>query len=87
MPNPFPLRSMASAQGNPLWMPYSDVSESCDRTAGSTDSTSDYSRKLMTFLRGYTDQMIEQVSVDECYMDFTEIAAAFFITDGRRFRD
>ena len=37
---------------------------------------SDYSRKLMTFLRGYTDQ-IEQVSVDECYMDFTEIADRF----------
>ena len=37
---------------------------------------SDYSRKLMTFLRGYTDQ-IEQVSVDECYMDFTEIAPRF----------
>ena len=37
---------------------------------------SDYSRKLMTFLRGYSDQ-IEQVSVDECYMDFTEIAPRF----------
>ncbi len=37
---------------------------------------SDYSRKLMTFLRGYTDQ-IGQVSVDECYMDFTEIAPRF----------
>lgn len=37
---------------------------------------STYSRKLMTFLRGYTDQ-IEQVSVDECYMDFTEIAPRF----------
>ena len=37
---------------------------------------SDYSRKLMTFLRCYTDQ-IEQVSVDECYMDFTEIAPRF----------
>ena len=37
---------------------------------------SDYSRKLMTFLHGYTDQ-IEQVSVDECYMDFTEIAPRF----------
>lgn len=32
-----------------------------------------YSERLMVFLRSYTDQ-IEQVSVDECYMDFTEIA-------------
>ena len=37
---------------------------------------SDYSRKLMTFLRGYTDQ-IEQVSVDECYMDFTELVGRY----------
>lgn len=35
-----------------------------------------YSRKLMAFLRGYT-QAIEQVSVDECYMDFTKIANRF----------
>lgn len=32
-----------------------------------------YSEKLMAFLRTYTEK-IEQVSVDECYMDFTEIA-------------
>ena len=25
VPNPFPLRSMASAQGNPLWMPFVSV--------------------------------------------------------------
>lgn len=47
-----------------------------------------YSRRLMEFLRGYTPD-IEQVSVDECYMDFTGIAhrytspleAAFEIKD------
>lgn len=33
----------------------------------------EYSRKLMDFLRTYTPD-IEQVSVDECYMDFTGIA-------------
>lgn len=32
-----------------------------------------YSKKLMEFLRRYTSD-IEQVSVDECYMDFTGIA-------------
>lgn len=32
----------------------------------------EYSRKLMQFLRTYTDR-IEQVSVDECYMDVTDI--------------
>ena len=32
-----------------------------------------YSNMLMEFLRTYTDH-IEQVSVDECYMDFTEMA-------------
>lgn len=32
-----------------------------------------YSDKLMEFLKGCT-LLIEQVSVDECYMDFTEIA-------------
>lgn len=36
----------------------------------------EYSRKLMDFLRTYTTH-IEQVSVDECYMDFTEIADRF----------
>ena len=36
----------------------------------------EYSRKLMEFLRTYTTH-IEQVSVDECYMDFTEIADQF----------
>ena len=36
----------------------------------------EYSRKLMGFLRTYTTH-IEQVSVDECYMDFTEIADRF----------
>ena len=35
-----------------------------------------YSEKLMDFLRSYTDR-IEQVSVDECYMDFTGIAGLF----------
>ena len=35
-----------------------------------------YSERLMVFLRSYTDQ-IEQVSVDECYMDFTEIAGNY----------
>ena len=35
-----------------------------------------YSRKLMEFLKGYTPE-IEQVSVDECYMDFTGIAYRF----------
>ena len=35
-----------------------------------------YSNRLMEFLRTYTDY-IEQVSVDECYMDFTEIAPRF----------
>lgn len=34
------------------------------------------SRKLMEFLRSYTPD-IEQVSVDECYMDFTGIAHNF----------
>ena len=36
----------------------------------------DYSKKLMDFLRTYTPDM-EQVSVDECYMDFTGIAYRF----------
>ena len=36
----------------------------------------EYSRKLMEFLRTYTPD-IEQVSVDECYMDFTGIAHRF----------
>lgn len=35
-----------------------------------------YSVQLMEFLRTYTHQ-IEQVSVDECYMDFTEAAKRF----------
>lgn len=35
-----------------------------------------YSEKLIDFLMGYTPD-IEQVSVDECYMDFTGIAAQF----------
>ena len=35
-----------------------------------------YSEKLMDFLRSYTDR-IDQVSVDECYMDFTGIAGRF----------
>ncbi len=49
---------------------------------------SDYSRQLMEFLNSYTPD-IEQVSVDECYLDFTGIAykyhspvaAAFEIKD------
>lgn len=36
----------------------------------------EYSRRLMEFLRTYTPD-IEQVSVDECYMDFTGIAHRF----------
>ncbi|MCI8638094.1 MAG: DNA polymerase IV [Coprococcus sp.] len=36
----------------------------------------EYSRKLMEFLHTYTSE-IEQVSVDECYLDFTGIAKAF----------
>lgn len=36
----------------------------------------EYSARLMEFLRGYTPD-IEQVSVDECYMDFTGIAHQF----------
>ena len=36
----------------------------------------EYSRRLMDFLRTYTT-CIEQVSVDECYMDFTKIADRF----------
>lgn len=35
-----------------------------------------YSEKLMEFLRSYTPDL-EQVSVDECYMDFTGIAHRF----------
>ena len=35
-----------------------------------------YSERLMEFLRTYTSR-IEQVSVDECYMDFTEIKKQF----------
>ncbi len=49
------------------------------------------SERLMEYLRGFTTK-IEQVSVDECYMDFTEIAerypstldAAFLIKNGIR---
>lgn len=37
----------------------------------------EYSHRLMEFLHTYTDQ-IEQVSVDECYMDFTESAKNYF---------
>lgn len=36
-----------------------------------------YSRKLMDFLKTYTPD-IEQVSVDECYMDFSGIASRFY---------
>ncbi len=35
-----------------------------------------YSRRLMDFLHTYTSE-IEQVSVDECYLDFTGIAGQF----------
>lgn len=38
---------------------------------------SQYSKRLMEFLHTYTGK-IEQVSVDECYMDFTEIANRWF---------
>lgn len=49
------------------------------------------SEKLMEYLRGFTTK-IEQVSVDECYMDFTEISgrypspldAAFLMKNGIR---
>lgn len=37
----------------------------------------EYSRRLMDFLLTYTPD-IEQVSVDECYMDFTGIAHRFY---------
>ena len=37
---------------------------------------SEYSARLMDFLKNYTPD-IEQVSVDECYMDFTGIAHKF----------
>ena len=36
----------------------------------------EYSRRLMDFLRTYTTH-IEQVSVDECYLDYTSIASRF----------
>lgn len=36
----------------------------------------EYSRRLMDFLKTYTPD-IEQVSVDECFMDFTGIAKSF----------
>lgn len=36
-----------------------------------------YSRRMMEFLHTYTDK-IEQVSVDECYMDFTDISGNYF---------
>ncbi|WP_138262985.1 Y-family DNA polymerase [[Clostridium] hylemonae] len=36
----------------------------------------EYSSEMMTFLRTYTPD-IEQVSVDECYMDFTGISGRF----------
>ena len=36
----------------------------------------EYSRRLMDFLKTYTPE-IEQVSVDECYMDYTGIAQRF----------
>ena len=35
-----------------------------------------YSRRLMEFLSTYTDR-IEQVSVDECFLDFNGIASQF----------
>ncbi|MEG0227525.1 MAG: DNA polymerase IV [Lachnospiraceae bacterium] len=37
---------------------------------------SEYSNRLMTFLRSYTPD-VEQVSVDECYLDFTGIAHGY----------
>lgn len=37
----------------------------------------EYSRRLMDFLCTYTER-IEQVSVDECYMDFTEAAKNYY---------
>ena len=51
------------------------------------------SQKLMEYLRGFTTK-IEQVSVDECYLDFTDIAdrfpspldAAFLMKNGIRER-
>ena len=42
-----------------------------------------YSQKLMEFLKGYTPE-IEQVSVDECYMDFTGIHIVFQFGRGGR---
>ena len=33
----------------------------------------EYSQRLMSFLHTYTER-IEQVSVDECYLDFTKVA-------------
>lgn len=36
----------------------------------------EYSRRLMDFLRTYTSD-IEQISIDECFMDFTGIAKKF----------
>ena len=39
------------------------------------------SRRLMEYLRSFTEE-IEQVSVDECYMDFTEIADRFHVSAG-----
>ena len=46
----------------------------------------EYSARLMAFLKNYTPD-IEQVSVDECYMDFTGIAHRYretVVRDGRR---
>ena len=45
-------------------------------SAGSPDVPRIQPADLMDFLRTYTTD-IEQVSVDECYMDFTEIADRF----------
>ena len=50
-------------------------SESSHGSAKSQD-VQEYSRRLMDFLKTYTPE-IEQVSVDECYMDFTGIAQRF----------
>ncbi len=36
-----------------------------------------YSERLMDFLKSYTSK-IEQVSVDECYMDFTDLAGKYY---------
>lgn len=61
--------------GEPVAKPFVSV-QSCGGYLRIMGSYQEYSKRLMDLLRDYTPD-IEQVSVDECFMDFTGIAHRF----------